>query len=448
VLSARLNDARFFWNEDKKLPLESRLPKLQGVTFHARLGTLGERVERLEMLAREIAPLVGADVDKAVQAARLCKADLVTGMVGEFPELQGVMGGYYAREEGLSKVVAEAIRDHYRPLGPSDEAPDQPVTMTVALADKLDTLAGFFAIGEKPTGSRDPYALRRAALGLIRIILRSETRAPIRQLVEGWYRSLKCFVDPGRALYISTPKTTGYLGAKARAPSREFCVYLDEFDAALLEDGPLVVEMEREVDLQFERVGKPGSRPPEKVLYEFRPYAEVAEDVRGFLAERLKVQLREEGRRHDLVDAVFALGDDDLVRIVARVEALDRFLTTEDGVNLLAGYKRATNILKAEEKKGPLPKGEARALSSSPAEERDLIAALAAAEPKVDAALEREDFAAAMQSLAALRAGVDAFFDKVLVNSKEASERDNRLRLLAQVREAMGRVADFSQVTG
>src|SRR5690606_16084264 len=174
VLSARLNDARIFWDEDRKVTLEQRLQKLHGVTFHARLGTLAERVERLEMLAREIAPKVGADVDKAVQAARLAKADLATGMVGEFPELQGVMGGYYAREEGLSRVVADAIRDHYRPLGPSDEAPETPVTMAVALADKVDTLASFFAIGEKPTGSRDPYALRRAALGLIRIILQSE----------------------------------------------------------------------------------------------------------------------------------------------------------------------------------------------------------------------------------------------------------------------------------
>ncbi|HEY9219164.1 MAG TPA: glycine--tRNA ligase subunit beta, partial [Phenylobacterium sp.] len=364
VLSARLNDARFFWNEDRKAPLESRLTKLQGVTFHARLGTLSERVERLEMLAREIAPRVGADVDMAVQAARLAKCDLATGMVGEFPELQGVMGGYYARAEGLPRTVSEAVRDHYRPLGPSDDAPDAPVTMAVALADKLDTLTGFFAIGEKPTGSRDPYALRRAALGLIRIILASDTRAPIRELVEGWYRSLKCFVDPGRALFVSSARTTAYLGARARAPSREFNVYLGEIDEALLEDAPVVVAMDREVDVEFDRGSKGGAKPDGKLLYEFRAFAEVAEDVRAFLAERLKVQLREEGRRHDLVDAVFALGDDDLVRIVRRVEALDRFLTTEDGANLLAGFKRATNILKAEEKKGPLPRGDARALSS------------------------------------------------------------------------------------
>ncbi|MDX9997085.1 MAG: glycine--tRNA ligase subunit beta [Phenylobacterium sp.] len=448
VLSARLNDARFFWDEDRKVTLEQRLQKLHGVTFHARLGTLAERVERLEMLAREIAPKVGADVDKAVQAARLAKADLATGTVGEFPELQGVMGGYYASEEGLSRVVADAIRDHYRPLGPSDEAPDTPVTMAVALADKVDTLAGFFAIGEKPTGSRDPYALRRAALGLIRIILQSEVRAPVHDLVEAWYRSLKCFVDPGRALFVSTPKTTAYLGARARAPSREFNVYLGEFEAALLEDAPVVVEMDEEVDLQFDRGSRGDAKPEGRVLYEFRAYREVAAEVRAFLADRLKVQLREEGRRHDLVDAVFALGDDDLVRIVARVEALDRFLGTEDGANLLAGYKRATNILRAEEKKGPLPTGEARPMSSSPAEERALIAALEAAEPQVAAALEAEDFAAAMRALAGLRAPVDSFFDKVLVNSEDAAERDNRLRLLAQVRAATGRVADFGQVTG
>ncbi|HEX2558879.1 glycine--tRNA ligase subunit beta [Phenylobacterium sp.] len=448
VLSARLNDARFFWNEDRKVTLEKRLEKLQGVTFHARLGTVAERVERLEMLAREIAPKVGADVDKAVQAARLAKADLATGMVGEFPELQGIMGGYYAREEGLSRVVAEAIRDHYRPLGPSDEAPAAPVTMAVALADKVDTLAGFFAIGEKPTGSRDPYALRRAALGLIRIVLKSEVRTPVRELVEAWYRSLKCFVDPGRALFVSTQKTTAYLGARARNPSREFNVYLGEFEEALLQDAPVVVEMDEEVDLQFDRTSRGGAKPNGKVLFEFRAFEQVAEEVRAFLADRLKVQLREEGRRHDLVDAVFALGDDDLVRIVARVEALDRFLKTEDGANLLAGYKRATNILKAEEKKGPLPRGQARPMSSSPAEERALIAALDAAEPQVATSLDNEDFAGAMRALAGLRAPVDSFFDKVLVNSEEASERENRLRLMAQVRDAMGRVADFSQVTG
>jgi glycyl-tRNA synthetase beta chain len=448
VLSARLNDARFFWREDRKIRLEDRLEKLKGVTFHARLGALYERVERLEMLAREIAPKVGADVAKAVQAARLSKADLVTGMVGEFPELQGVMGGYYAREEGLSPVVADAIRDHYRPAGVGDEIPDRPVTQAVALADKLDTLTAFFAIGEKPTGSRDPYALRRAALGLIRILLLGEARAPIRELVAAWYRSLRCFVDPGRALYISTPRTTAYLGARGRAASQEFSVYLEEFDDALLEAVPQVVAMDREVDVEFDRLTRSHAEPEGEILYEFRPYAEVAGEVLAFLAERLKVLLREQGQRHDLVDAVFALGDDDLVRIVVRVEALARFLETDDGTNLLAGYKRATNILKAEEKKGPLPSGQPARRAGAPAEELALTDALAKLQAPVAAALASEDFAAAMQALAALRAPVDAFFDKVLVNSEVAAERENRLRLLLQVRAAMGRVADFSQVTG
>jgi glycyl-tRNA synthetase beta chain len=356
VLSARLNDARFFWNEDRKVPLEARLEKLKGVTFHARLGTMYERVERIEALAREIAPLVGADPELAGRAARLCKADLATGMVGEFPELQGVMGGYYALAEGLDPQIADAVRDHYKPQGPSDAVPTAAASVAVALADKLDTLIGFFAIDEKPTGSKDPFAVRRAALGVIRIVLENALRLPL----------------AGR----------------------------------------------------------------------------LSQDLLAFLADRLKVLLREQGKRHDLVDAVFALGDDDLVRIVARVEALDGFLTTEDGANLLAGYKRGANILKAEEKKGPLPSGSAERLPDAPEPEIALIDALAAAEPGVAAALAAEDFSGAMRSLAALRTPVDAFFDKVLVNSQVAAERDNRLRLLAQVREAMGRVADFSLIAG
>jgi len=450
VLSARLSDARFFWSEDRKLSLEDRLKKLEGVTFHAKLGTLRERVERLEMLAAEIAPKVGADVAKSVTAARLCKADLATGMVGEFPELQGVMGGYYAREEGLSAVVAEAISDHYRPVGPTDEVPDKPVTMAVALADKLDTLTAFFAIGEKPTGSRDPFALRRSALGLIRILLASEVRAPVRELVEAWYRSLRCYVDPGRALFISTDRTTAYLGARGRAASQEFAVYLKEFDEALLDGAPpIVVAMDREVDVLFDRTRRvAGAEPDGEELYRFAPYPQVADEVLAFLAERLKVQLRDQGQRHDLVDAVFALGDDDLVRIAARVGALARFLASDDGANLLAGYKRAASILKAEEKKGKLPTGPAAKAPGAAREELALIDALKSVEVPVANALAAEDFAGAMRALAALRAPVDAFFDKVLVNSEVAAERENRLRLLGQVRDAMGRVADFSQVTG
>jgi glycyl-tRNA synthetase beta chain len=448
VLSARLNDARFFWDEDRKVTLEERLTKLSGVTFHAKLGTLAERVERLELLSKAIAPRVGADVSKAVLAARLSKADLATGMVGEFPELQGLMGGYYAREEKISPVVADAIRDHYRPVGAKDEAPDTPVTMAVAIAEKLDTLVAFFAIDEKPTGSRDPYALRRAALGIIRILLGSEARAPVRELVADWYRSLRCYVDPGRALYVSTRRTTGYLGPAYRSPSEVFETYVEEFENALLEGVPYVVSTTEDFDIRFDRSAPAGDPPEGEVQYQFRPYGVVADEVLGFLADRLKVALRDQGKRHDLVDAVFALGDDDLVRIVARVEALDHFLTGTDGQNLLAGYKRAGNILKAEEKKGELPAGPAVGMPGAPKEEGALIAALQAAEPAVAQALQQEDFADAMRALSGLRAPVDAFFEAVLVNSENAAERENRLRLLVQVRDLMERVADFSQVTG
>ncbi|WP_309604268.1 glycine--tRNA ligase subunit beta [Phenylobacterium sp.] len=356
VLSARLSDARFFWTEDLRTRLEDRLEKLKGVTFHARLGTMHARVERITALAGELAAYTGADKALAQQAARLCKADLGTGMVGEFPELQGVMGGYYAAKEGLDPQVVEAIRSHYRPQGPNDDVPTQPVAATVALADKLDTLVSFFAIDEKPTGSRDPFALRRAALGVIRILLQTRVRLPL-----GTFAS---------------------------------------------------------------------------------------NDMLAFFADRLKVLLRDQGQRHDLVDAVFALGDDDLVRIVAKVTALSEFLGTEDGKNLLAGYKRAVNILKAEEKKGVLPVGDPAEVAGASPEETALVKAVGAMETQMDTALASEDFAAAMGALAALRGSLDAFFDKVLVNSEVVSERDNRLRLLAKVRDAMGRVADFSQVTG
>ncbi|MGH6967375.1 MAG: glycine--tRNA ligase subunit beta [Phenylobacterium sp.] len=359
VLSARLSDARFFWDEDLKTRLADRLEALKGVTFHAKLGTMYERVERIVALASELAPFVRDDAEtkaNAILAARLCKSDLVTGMVGEFPELQGVMGGYYAEKEGLDPEVADAIRSHYRPQGPNDAVPVQSTGATVALADKLDTLVSFFAIDEKPTGSRDPFALRRAALGVIPIILQSRTRLPLRQFVSA--------------------------------------------------------------------------------------------ELLLFFADRLKVLLREQGQRHDLVDAVFALGDDDLVRIVSRVNALEAFLGTDDGKNLLAGYKRAVNILKAEEKKGPLPSGEPVDMPGAPPEEAALVNEIGHMEVEVGKALATEDFAGAMTHLAAVRESVDAFFDKVLVNSDVETERDNRLRLLAKVRDAMGRVADFSQVTG
>ncbi len=376
VLSARLSDAEFFWTEDQKVGFDAWNAKLKDVTFHAKLGTLAERVDRIAALAREIAPLVGADPAQAEQAARLSKADLASGMVGEFPELQGIMGGYYARLAGQPDAVADAIRDHYKPQGPGDTVPTAPVTVAVAMAEKLDTLVGFFAINEKPTGSKDPYALRRAALGVIRLVRENGVRASLTKLTH----PAVVMIVSGRNLSMDKANSTSLL---------------------------------------------------------------------AFFADRLTVLLRDKGQRHDLVAAVFALGDDDLVRIVRRVEALAAFLATDDGANLLAGYKRAAQLLKAEEKKGPLPEGAvATGLPNQPAEETALAFAAAAAASAVDAALEAEDFAAAMTALAALRGPVDAFFTAVMVNSDVAEERENRLKLLVQVRGVMNRVADFGQIAG
>lgn len=376
VLSARLNDARFFWDEDQKVGFDAWNAKLSGVTFHAKLGTLSERVERIAALAREIAPLVGADADQAETAAKLSKADLLSGMVSEFPELQGIMGGYYGRLAGHPDAVADAVRDHYKPQGPGDTVPTAPVTVAVALADKLDTLVGFFAIDEKPTGSKDPFALRRAALGVIRLVLENGVRG-----------SLLGMMKPAGTMIIA--------GRKLSADT--------SYSAELL----------------------------------------------SFFVDRLTVLLRDQGQRHDLVAAVFALGDDDLVRIVRRVEALAAFLATDDGANLLAGYKRASNILRAEEKKGPVPTGMVQTgLPNQPEPETVLAFAVGAARTAVETALETEDFAAAMTALAQLRSPVDRFFEDVLVNSDVPAERENRLKLLGQVRDVMGQVADFGQIAG
>ena len=459
VLSARLNDARFFWEEDQKVGFDAWSKKLEGVTFHAKLGTLAERMERIAALAREIAPLVGADADQAETAARLAKADLASGMVGEFPELQGIMGGYYVRlldqppssasrplppeggEPGVlysspsgggeprsggggwtpqvRDAIADAVRDHYKPQGPNDTVPTAPLTVAVALADKLDTLVGFFAIDEKPTGSKDPYALRRAALGVIRLVLENEARLPLTEATARQYV---------RAL-ISMLKWAGdTLGEQTVAQVREA-----GFDEVLKIDGHIEASIS-EFQSRLDR----GLYPKVSTV-----------DLLAFFADRLKVLLRDQGQRHDLVDAVFALGDDDLVRIVRRVEALSAFLATDDGANLLAGYKRATNILRAEAKKGEVPTGMVQTgLPGQPEAETTLAFAVGAAGTAVDVALDGEDFAAAMTALARLRAPVDAFFDGVMVNSDVPAERENRLKLLGQVREVMGRVADFGQIAG
>ncbi len=471
VLSARLNDARFFWDEDRKVGFETWLKKLEGVTFHAKLGTMAERVVRIAALAREIAPLVGADADQAEQAARLAKGDLASGMVGEFPELQGVMGGYYARAEH-GDAIADAIRDHYKPQGPNDTVPTAPLTVAVALADKLDTLVGFFAIDEKPTGSKDPFALRRAALGVIRLVLENGVRVSFEGLLTRMQRGVQVqhFLRHGQVISISRygpGEQTTWASGISLDQMKELAE-LAEIRAWLIEvlrgspsldrwrhDSPMAGRQSFSFSKQSEQLDYANDTFEilrDEILIEVSPPlpdVAVREPLLAFFADRLKVLLRDQGKRHDLVDAVFALGDDDLVRIVRRVEALDAFLATDDGANLLAGYRRASNILKAEEKKGPLPVGAvATGQPNQPEAETALAFAAEAARGKVERALETEDFAAAMTALAGLRAPVDAFFTDVLVNSDVPAERENRLKLLGQVRAVMGRVADFGQVAG
>ena len=376
VLRARLWDAKFFWDQDRKTPLESRLPALDKVVFHAKLGSLGERADRLMALSGELAKYVpDVDANLARRAGRLAKADLVTGMVGEFPELQGIMGGHYARADGEPEPVAAAIRDQYAPKGPDDRCPNAPESVAVALAEKLDTLAGFFAAGVRPTGSKDPFGLRRAALGVIRLVLENGLRLPLREVL-------------GSAV--------GLYGGWVEDPA--------------VRDAPA--------------------------------------ELVAFFADRLKVHLRERGVRHDLIGAVLALpGEDDLVRVVARAEALQAFLDGEDGRNLLAAYRRAGNIVAIEgEKDGRAYDGRPVAGALAEPAEEALFAALGEARGRIDAALAAEDFGGAMAALAALRPAVDAFFDQVLVNAPEPDLRVNRLLMLGQIRAGLHRVADFSLV--
>lgn len=395
VLAARLSDAAFFWENDLATPLDEMAGKLAAVTFHNRLGSQAERIGRIAALAREIAPAVGADADLAERAARLAKADLASQMVYEFPELQGVMGRYYAGRAGEAAEVAAAAAEHYAPLGPSDAAPTAPVSVAVALADKLDTLTGFWAIDEKPTGSKDPFALRRAGLGVIRILLEGGLRL----------RLIEALAPPVRRCRVAMATLAP---AEPRVPD-------------LSDD---VVERECALVL--------------------------AGDLVGFLAERLKVHLRGEGVRHDVIDAAFQLGgQDDLVLLVARVRALQAFLATEDGANLLAGYRRAVNILAQEEKKDgveysldPMPD-----LAETDAE-RALFAALDKAAAALGPALAAEDFAAAMGALSRLRAPIDAFFDTTTVNAASPMLRRNRLCLLNRIRAVMNRVAVFAAIEG
>jgi glycyl-tRNA synthetase beta chain len=492
VVRARLADAQFFWEADRKVPLEDRLEKLKSVVFHEKLGTQYERVERIAALAKELALLVGghlpaAEREKlpalAERAARLAKADLVTEMVGEFPELQGLMGRYYAAEQGEHPSVGAAIEEHYKPLGPSDCVPTDPVSVAVALADKIDTLVGFWAIDEKPTGSKDPYALRRAALGVIRLVLQQQLRLALtttarmefRSLIEQRYWSKRLY-DPSEEGYL---QAFGFVGGGGLdfdyfVESNLYSVIGDNLD----ESGEPHDWLRLDTPLR---------------AFKYTAESELLSDLLSFFADRLKVHLREQGARHDLIDAVFALGttvipgepkaregdpgavvtsgntpgspsppptasapagndsgvQDDLLMIVRRVEALGRFLETEDGRNLLAGYRRAANILRIEEKKD----GRAYDGPPDPAllvqdEEKALAQVLDEASRAASAAIAREDFEAAMRALSLLRAPVDAFFDKVTVNADDAALRENRLKLLNAIRAATRAVADFSRIEG
>jgi glycyl-tRNA synthetase beta chain len=425
VLRARLSDARFFYDQDRKTKLADQRPKLAKIAFHAKLGSVLERVDRLEKLVVEIAKYVpDAEVTMAKEAAALCKSDLVSGMVGEFPELQGLMGSYYALAENAPRHVADAIRDHYKPLGPSDVCPTEPVSVVLALAEKIDTLVGFFAIGELPTGSKDPFALRRAALGVIRLIVENGLRLPLSTIL----------VD---ALKMSVRAITSQTIDKAQLKDRASTI------ADFQQKSSDIVAQETISDYLAHDIMDDMST---------RGLAGQAADgflkLLPFLADRLKVVLKERGVRHDLVDAVFALGgEDDLVRLLARVQALQDFLATDDGANLLIAYRRAANILRIEEKKdGVSYDGAPDPALLSQDQERALADALESAGAAVDPLIAAEDFAGAMAKYAALRPIVDAFFDTVTVNADDQGIRANRLRLLSRIRGTLNKIADFSRI--
>ncbi|HKR25302.1 MAG TPA: glycine--tRNA ligase subunit beta, partial [Allosphingosinicella sp.] len=431
VLAARLSDAKFFWEQDLKVPLAEQAKKLAGIVFHERLGTVAGKVERVAKLAEWLVQerlIKGADPEEVRAAARLAKADLASELVGEFPELQGVIGGYYARAQGRSDAVADAIRDHYKPAGQGDDVPVDPVTVAVNIADRLDTLVAFFSIGEKPTGSRDPFALRRAALGFLHILTRSGLRLPLSDvLVQA--AVLLILSRLGALASVSFPDLPD-LDERAH----EITAGVGSF--TYRHGDRVVVRWDAALTLNLERG---------KVIEEA---TRLAEEVLDFLEDRLKVQQREAGVRHDLVDAVFALGgEDDLVRLLARVKALQSFVEKPEGADLLAGYKRAANILKREEWTAEQARN--KTLSYTPEiEETELDDALDSAEPRVAAALAEEDFERAMAALASLRPPVDAFFDKVTVNDPDENKRAARLNLLARMRDAVHRVADFSRIEG
>ena len=411
VLRARLSDAKFFWDQDRRQSLASRVPELRNIVFHARAGTMLDRVHRMRSVAIVLSRILDFDVEMAARAVLLSKPDLLSGMVGEFPELQGTMGRYYALHDEEHEAVANAVGDHYRPLGPSDRVPTEPVAMVVALADKIDALVMLWRAGEKPTGSKDPFALRRAGLGIIRIVLENRLRLTL-----------------STVLYSTLAAARAH-GDGAPEARRRDCLE----DMGLPDDAA--------TDL-LGSAGEEAALPDED--------REIVTGVLGFLADRLKDALRGEGVRHDLIDAVFSLGnEDDLVRLVARVRALDLFLSSPDGVNLLAAYRRAVNILRIEEKRdGHSYEGEPDPALLEQPEERSLFAVLSGARELIQAELAREHFAEAMTAMARLREPVDAFFDRVTVNVLDAGMRKNRLLLLSRLRGVLQTTADFSRIEG
>jgi glycyl-tRNA synthetase beta chain len=461
VIRARLSDAKFFYETDLKTRLEDRLPKLNAMLFHEGLGTQGERVERLQKFAGRITnfvnfrpadalvtelretdardEVVGRLIYHAERAALLAKADLVTDMVGEFPELQGLMGRYYAEAQGEDEAVAHAIEDHYKPKGADDLVPSDPVSIVVALADKIDMLVGFWGVGETPTGSKDPYALRRAALGVIRIILDNAIRLRLGVLLQSHFSSYIMQIskkDP-RVRRAHEELAAAQLGGKDSSDRRGQQIDKVESSERSVLRAPLEIKIDFE-NLTMSFGPLPGARD------------RAVADLLSFFADRLKVQLREQGARHDLVDAVFALeGQDDLLLIVRRVEALGKFLDTEDGKSLLASTKRASNILRIEEKKDSRDyTGAPKPTLYTQPEEKALAQAIDTAKAEASAAVAKEDFGSAMTAMAKLRPSVDAFFDKVTVNADDKALRENRLKLLNEIRAATRAVADFSKIEG
>ncbi|MFC2951957.1 glycine--tRNA ligase subunit beta [Marinicaulis aureus] len=456
VLTARLSDAWYLYHQDLKRPLADRIDDLDKVTFFEGLGSVGDKARRVAALAKEIAPSVGADPAKAERAALLAKADLVTGMVYEFPELQGVMGRYYALEQNESAEIADAIRDHYKPAGQDDNVPTAPVSVAVALADKVDTLTAFWAIDKKPTGSSDPFALRRSALGVIQIMLNNQHRVALRNLIAWQMETLLAGSKRNSIFYwISEEFNHEFESAGLKAAIEVLDISrLEELTSAQRLSGRLARYQGKDESWRGLYQASELADFIKQLAFEMGSPDVIQIELLSFFHDRLKVYLRDKGFKHDQIDAVLTDEDgnlqDDLVLIIAKLEALAAFLKSDDGANLAAAYKRAGNILKAEEKKGKKPADQVGVTEGAlaEAEEKALYAVLMDAEATAETAVAAEDFEAAMSALAQLRAPLDAFFEKVTVNVDDAKLRANRLSLLARLTAATAKVADFSKLEG